>query len=99
MAIVVEEGVRKNGLIGIAGWLAFVAIVAGAAYYIFFAQPDVIPIPASGNLSVVAPLAQFSTSPVGVVQGKAFLSLKNTIPLPQPQGPAGVGRSNPFITP
>jgi len=101
MAIVVEEGNggRSSNLIAIVGWIAFLAIAAGAVYYIFFAQPELVVIPASGSLSAIAPLTQISVNPTSITQGQAFLSLHNTITAPTPQGPAPVGRPNPFVSP
>ncbi len=98
MAIVIEEGQKKSNMLAIVGWLVFLGIAAGAVYYIFFAQPELVAIPASGNVSVIAPLTQNSLDPQAVIQSKAFQSLKSTVTLPTPQGPASVGgRSNPFI--
>jgi len=39
MAIIVDEGEKKTNLLGIIGWVVFLAIAAAAVYYIFFAQP------------------------------------------------------------
>lgn len=98
MAIVVEEGQRKSNIFAVVGWFVFLGIVAGAVYYIFFAQPEIVTIPASGSVSVIAPLTQNSLDPQSVIQSKAFQALKSTVTLPTPQGPASVGgRSNPFI--
>ena len=98
MAIVIEEGQKKSNLLAIVGWLVFLAVAGGAVYYIFFAQPQLVSIPASGNMSVIEPLTEGSVDPQSVIEGKAFQSLKSTVTLPTPQGPAAVGgRSNPFI--
>ncbi len=98
MAIVIEEGQKKNNMIAVVGWLVFLGIAAGAAYYIFFAQPQLVTIPAAGSVSIIAPLTQNSLDPQTVIQSPAFQSLKSTVTLPTPQGPASVGgRSNPFI--
>jgi hypothetical protein len=98
MAIVIEEGKKSNNLFAIVGWLVFLAVAAGAAYYIFFAKPELVTIPASGTVSVIAPLTAGGTvDPQSVIQGKEFQSLKSTVTLPTPQGPAAVGgRTNPF---
>ncbi len=99
MAIIVDEGEKKGNVLGIFGWLIFLGIVAATVYYVFFAQPQLVPVTASGSLSAIAPIAQLALHPESVVQGPAFQSLVSSVPLPTPQGPAAVGRSNPFIAP
>jgi hypothetical protein len=99
MAIIVEEGEKNNNLLGIVGWLVFLGIAGAAIYYVFFAQPNLVTIPATGNLGTIAPITQVSLHPETVVQAPAFAALKSTITLPTPQGPVAVGRTNPFIAP
>jgi hypothetical protein len=99
MAIIIEEEQKKSNLFGIIGWLVFLAIAGAAVYYVFFAQPELVPISASGTIGTITPIAQTSLHPETVVQSSAFQALKSTITLPTPQGPAGVGRTNPFIAP
>ncbi len=99
MAIIVEEEQKKSNLFGVVGWLVFLAIAGAAVYYVFFAQPELVAIPASGTLGMIAPITQTSLHPETVVQSPAFQSLKSTITLPSPSGPAGVQRTDPFIAP
>lgn len=99
MAIVVEEGERKSNWLGIIGWVVFLGIIGAAAYYVFFVQPQLVTIPASGNLGTVAPIANIALHPEAVLQNPEFQTLNSNIVLPSPSGPAGVGRSNPFIAP
>jgi len=99
MAIIVEEEQKKSNLFGIIGWLVFLVIAGAAVYYVFFAQPELVTIPASGTLGTIAPITQTALHPETVVQSPAFQALKSTITLPSPQGPAAVGRTDPFIAP
>ncbi|HUC31373.1 MAG TPA: hypothetical protein VMR99_01630 [Candidatus Paceibacterota bacterium] len=99
MAIIVEENEKKSNVLGIVGWLVFLIIAAAAVYYLFFAQPELVTIPATGTIGTVAPITQLTLQPATVVQSPAFQALVSSIPLPTPQGPAAVGRSNPFIAP
>ncbi len=99
MAIIVDEGEKKTNIFGIIGWLVFLCIAGAAVYYVFFAQPQLVVIPSTGSLSAIAPIAQVSLQPDAVIQNPAFQALTNTIPLPTPQGPVPVGRTNPFIAP
>jgi hypothetical protein len=98
MAIIItEEGKKKSSGLAVVGWLIILAIIAAAVYYIFFAQPQLVSIPSTGNLSVIAPLTQLSANPQSVIHSQAFQALHPSVTLPTPQGPAGVGRSNPFL--
>lgn len=99
MAIVVEDEQKKSGLFGLIGWLVFLVIAGAAVYYVFFAQPELVVIPASGTIGTIAPITQTALHPETVVQGVAFQALKSTIALPSPSGPAAVGRPDPFIAP
>jgi hypothetical protein len=99
MAIVVEEGEKRTNILGVIGWVVFLGVAGAAIYYVFFAQPQLVVIPSSGSLSAIAPITQISLHPETVVQAPAFQALKSTITLPTPQGPAAVGRADPFIAP
>jgi hypothetical protein len=99
MAIVVEEGEKKSNLLGMLGWLVFLGIIGATVYYVFFAQPQLVVIPSTGTIGTIAPITQSAASPSVVMQSPAFQALKSTITLPTPQGPTGVGRTNPFIAP
>lgn len=99
MAIIVEEGEKKNNLFAIVGWLIFLCIAAVAVYYVFFAQPELVIIPAAGNVGEIAPITQTNLNPSTVIESPAFQALTSTIALPVPQGPATVGRTDPFIVP
>ena len=99
MAIIVEEGRKKTNLLGIAGWIVFLGILGASIYYIFFTNPELVVLPASGTLSTIAPIANIKLDPQSIVGGSQFQSLQSTIALPTPQGPTLVGRADPFIHP
>ena len=97
MAIIVEEEKKSGNLMLILGWVAVFAVLAAAAYYIFFANPDTVTVIPSGALSTIAPFANITLHPDDVFTG--IQGLKSTVTLPSPTGPAPVGRTNPFIAP
>jgi hypothetical protein len=99
MAIIVEEEEKKSNLFGVIGWLLFLIIAGAAVYYVFFTQPQLVTIPATGTIGTIAPITQTALHPETVIQNPAFQALKSTIALPSPQGPAAVGRPDPFIAP
>ncbi len=99
MAIVVEEEKRQSHIFSIVGWLAFLAVAAAGVYYIFFAAPESVTLPASGGLSVLAPLTQSAVQPQDVENSAALQALHTTIVSPTSTGPTSVGRQNPFLAP
>lgn len=99
MAIIVEEGEKKSSVLNILGWLVFLGVIAATVYYVFFAQPQLVVIPSTGTIGTIAPITQAAASPNTVMQSPAFQALKSTVTLPTPQGPASVGRPDPFIVP
>ena len=99
MAIVIEEEKSNTNIMGIAGWLVFLAIIAVAAYYILFAPaPSVVIVPPA-NLASIAPLSQITLNPQSVTTNQLFQSLQQYVPSSTAQGPAAVGRANPLVPP
>jgi hypothetical protein len=99
MAIIVEEGEKKTNIFAIIGWVIFLGIVLATVYYVFFAQPQLVVIPSTGSLNAIAPITQVALHPDAVIQNPEFQALHSTVTLPTAQGPAPVGRTNPFIAP
>lgn len=100
MAIVVEEDRNRGNSLRILGWVAILILLGAAIYYIFFAAPELVTISPPANFQNIAPLSQITLHPEDVLNSAAFQALKPpAFPLPTPQGPAAVGRVNPFITP
>ena len=99
MAIVIEEEKNRTNIMGIAGWLVFFAIIVAAAYYVFFAPAESIIISPPANLASITSVSQVAFSPQSVTSDKTFQSLQQYVPSPSAQGPATIGRANPFIPP
>ncbi len=99
MAIVVEEDRKKSPMLGVAGWLVFVVILAAAAYFMFFAPAPQVTLPLAGGLSAVAPLVQSPVQPQTVEADPVLGSLHSAISAPTSTGPAALNRPNPFLAP
>ncbi len=101
MAIIIDEEqqYKKSSFMRLLTWVGFIIIVIVAAYYIFFKAPDSVTITPTGAIGTIAPIAQSSFNPNEVTNSAVFQGLKSTITLPTPQGPAALGRPNPFIAP
>ncbi len=100
MAIVIEEE-KKNGLelMRVAWFVAFIAIVGIAVYYIFFAAPELVVVPPPQGFSAAVPTG-LNIQPQDVLGSPAFQALKvPQFPLPSASGPVSVGRQNPFVAP
>lgn len=94
MAIIVEEEKKNNaGIVRVVTWLVILVAIGSAAYYVFFAQPQLIEVVAPPNLKNIEPLAKLNLNPEEVINSQIFRSLKqHTRPVV-----SGVGRSNPFL--
>lgn len=100
MAIIVEEEKKQRShVFGLAGWLAFLAVIAAAVYYLFFATPPSVTLTAAGSLSSIATLTQSAVQPQDVENSAALQALHTTVAVPTSTGPAAVSRTNPFIAP
>jgi hypothetical protein len=94
MAIVVEEqrSPGGTGIVSLLLWLALIIACGVGAYYVFFKQPDIIPIAANANFKTTEQIAKISLHPEAVV-GKiqAFQSYVTIVP------PSASPRTNPFL--
>ena len=100
MAIIVEEEKSRANIINILGWIAVIIIIAVAVYYLFFTAPELVIISPSSDIQKITDITQVSLHPEDVLNSPAFQALKApTFAIPTAQGPAAVGRQNPFISP
>lgn len=95
MAIVVEEEKKSGpGIFGVLTLLLVIGAVAGAVYYVFFKQPDLVgQIAAPVNFKNTEQLSKINLNPKDVVDslGKTFKQYVT------PVTPGAKGRSNPFL--
>ena len=100
MAIIIEEEKKRVNIVSIVGWVVILGILGATAYYLFFISPELAVIVPPSDFQTITPIAQVSLQPEDVINSAGFQSLKApTFPLPDPHGPAAVGRSNPFLAP
>jgi len=99
MAIIIEEDKNKSNIMGIAGWVAFVAIILFAVYYVFFAPAESVIVVPPANLTSITPISEITLYPQDVANNKTFQSLQQYVSSSSVQSPAAVGRTNPFIQP
>ncbi len=98
MAIIVDEERKSTNLMGLLGWAVVIVVLIVAAYYIFFAAPELVVISPPAGYQAIAPLSQVTLQPADVLNKIQALT-QPSFALPTPQGPAAVGRANPFIAP
>jgi hypothetical protein len=98
MAIIIEENKNKVDGVRLLGWLGIIIVIGAAIYYLFFAAPEAVVISPPANFTEIAPLAQVNLNPEDVLNSAAYTALKAPpFALPTPQGPASVGRPDPFV--
>jgi hypothetical protein len=94
MAIVIEGETKKVNIVNILTWLVVLVVIVAAAYYIFFAQPQLVEVVTPASFKNISPLANLNLNPEEVVSGASFQSLKQYV---TPPTPGNFGRSNPFL--
>ncbi len=100
MAIIVEEERSRVNIVRLLGWIAVLAIIGIAVYYIFFVTPELVILPQPSSLNTINPLGSIANSvnPEGVLNSPAYTSLKSPpVELPKPN--VAAGRTNPFVPP
>ncbi len=95
MAIIVEEENSKSsaGVILIASWVVAIAIIGAGAYYVFFANPEIIETALPSNFKNTQDLSKISLRPEEVAGNPFFKSLRT--PLLPTYNPKP-GKINPF---
>lgn len=95
MAIIIEEEKKGIGFTTILVWLIILGVIAFAAYYLFFKQPDIIDIVAPPVLDKTSELSKIKLNRATIDNDAIYNSLKSyiTVPKDTPQG-----RLNPFLS-
>lgn len=96
MAIIVDE--QRRGASGadmgsIMIWLGLIGIIAAAAYYLFFAQPELIEVAAPSGFQATEQISKIDLSADDVVGSSGFKALTEHVTLPEN---GTFGRPNPF---
>ncbi len=95
MAIIInEEQSSGSGLMGIIVWIVILAVVGGAAYYIFFKNAEFVETITPSSFQNTAQLAQIRLNPDEVINNPKFQALR---PYVTPVSPQRQGRQNPFL--
>jgi hypothetical protein len=95
MAIVIEEQKTRSGFITVVLWIVILGIIVGAAYYLFFSQPQLIEVVVPSNFQSAQSISKISVNPQIV---SPFLqNLKVLIP-GAGSVPSNLGRPNPFLS-
>ncbi|OGY63093.1 MAG: hypothetical protein A2745_01595 [Candidatus Harrisonbacteria bacterium RIFCSPHIGHO2_01_FULL_44_13] len=94
MAILVSEQKKPINWFAIIFVVILIALVAGGAYYLFFAPTPGIEIIVPPSLQSVTKISQVEFDPAAVVNSRAFKVLRSYTGLPSV---GTLGRGNPFI--
>ncbi|MBI5147863.1 MAG: hypothetical protein HZA37_01790 [Parcubacteria group bacterium] len=94
MAIVIAEEKRGLNWMFVAALILFIAIFAGAFYYLFFKAPQLIEVVAPIELKGASELSQLQFNPTALVESPEFKNLRQYI---SPIVVGELGRTNPFL--
>ncbi len=93
MALVIE-GRKKSGIVGFLIWLVLLLVLGAGLYYIFFKQPDLIPITPPAGLETGQQISRLKLDPESVTRDPKFENLRTYHNIPEATTP---GRDNPFL--
>ncbi len=95
MAIVIEEQKTRSGFVTFLLWIVILGIIVGAAYYLFFSQPQLIEVVVPSNFQNAQSISKISVNPQ--IVNPLLQNLK--VLIPGAGGvPANLGRQNPFLS-
>ncbi|MBS3903265.1 MAG: hypothetical protein KGZ30_02705 [Anaplasmataceae bacterium] len=94
MAIVIEQEKSKSNLLVFIGWLAVMITVVVIIYYIFFQNPELVPVTPTVDFSLATQVSQIDINPSIVINDANFNNRQPYVSLP---GLGEVGRFNPFL--
>ncbi len=98
MAIFVEQEKKKSNWFGLAIFIAIIAILGAAIYYLFFASvPGIekVLLPRSSKLTSLEKIYNSKFKPEAVTNHPTFLLLKQYVNPVETSGSSG--RANPFL--
>ena len=95
MAIIVEEENNKSstGVIMVASWIVTLALIGAGAYYVFFANPQIIETALPSNFKNTQDISKITLRPEEVASNPFFKSLRTPI---MPAYNPAPGKPNPF---
>lgn len=82
-------------LLGILGWLIILAVIALAAYFVFFREPQTVEYLPKG-FEYTEGISSLDLNPAIITTNPEFTKRNDRVP--SPERPP-VGRSNPFLAP
>ena len=94
MAIIIEEKRDAKGVLNWLVWVAILAIITSAIYYIFFKKPELIEFTSSSSFKNIQELSKININSGQLVNNSQFQALKQYITVTEPQN---LGRTNPFL--
>lgn len=94
MAIIVEEGKNKTGVVSFLIWILILGLITAAVYYVFFKNPDIVGVLTPAGFQNTAALSKINLKPEEIINSAQFQSLKQYVSLPTIQN---AGRANPFL--
>ncbi len=95
MALVLEE--KKDttgGIVSILVWLVLLLVLASGSYYLFFKNPELVPVPPPPGFSETQAVANLTLDPEAVIRSLESRGFKTQVTVPKAETS---GRSNPFL--
>ncbi len=95
MAIILEEKKDSAGnFVSILIWVVILAVIAFGGYYLFFKNPDLVPVSPPPGFAETQAVASLTLDPQAVIRSLESRGFKTQVTVPKA---ATNGRLNPFL--
>ncbi len=95
MALILEEKKDAAGsVMNLLVWLVLLVVLASGSYYLFFKNPELVPISPPPGFSETQAVASLTLDPEAVIRSLESRGFKSQITVPQSETR---GRANPFL--
>lgn len=95
MALVFDEKKSSaSSFVSVLIWLVLLIVIGSGFYYLFFKNPEAVPIPPPAGFAETQAIAKITLDPQAVIQSLESRGFKSQVTVPTAQT---LGRQNPFL--
>ncbi len=89
-----EKKDAAGGIVSVLVWLVLLVLLASGSYYLFFKNPELVPISPPPGFSETQAVASLTLDPEAVIRSLESRGFKSQVTVPKAETQ---GRANPFL--